>query len=375
VFAVLEEGDGTIRVGTLAGLFTAEGNRLVRPADSGPVVDRPVYFMTRDVDGRLWLGTDNGVFRWDGESVRHYTVHDGLVGRETNRAAGVVDSRGRIWIGMDRGLSVYRREFDEMHVVPPLLELLDIEIAERRHPMAQPAELLHRENTLVFRFRATSFVDEHRMQVRSWLEGFDPDWSEPRPMARGEMRYTNLPPGRYRFHVQAANAAGVWSETRRSAPIVIQAPMWRQPWAVLIGVALAAAVAYGLHRVAAQRRYARTLEREVETQIAALRLSEERVHRVRRAEMRRLDLTLGSIADGVVATDRLGRVILINPAAATITGWSPFDAVGRSVRDVLPLQANDDAAREIDPMTIPERAKRHIDHDVTLSDPRGAIRA
>jgi PAS domain S-box-containing protein len=163
----------------------------------------------------------------------------------------------------------------------------------------------------------------------------------------------------------------VWSEIRRSAPIVIQAPMWRQPWAVLIGVALAAAVAYGLHRVAAQRRYARTLEREVETQIAALRLSEERVHRVRRAEMRRLDLTLGSIADGVVATDRLGRVILINPAATTITGWSAFDAVGRSVREVLPLQANDDAAREIDPMTIPERAKRHIDHDVTLSDPRG----
>jgi len=369
VYAVLEDPDGTLWAGTAAGLRRAIGDRLVVAPSPGPRVDRAVFFLTRDQAGELWIGTDNGVLRWNGSDLRSYTVDHGIVGRETNRAAGVVDSSGRMWIGMDRGLSIYRPELDRPNAVPPTIELLDIEVGDRRIPMTSAVTLAHGENTVVFRFRAISFVDEGHVRIRSRLEGFDPDWLPPYPEPRGEVRYTHLPPGRYRFHVVAANLDGVASEVASSAPIVIRASVWRQPWFMALALAAAAALIYALHRVAAQRRYARTLEREVQDKLAALRLSEERLRRVQEAEMRRLDLTLGSIADGVIATDRLGRVLLINPAASAITGWSPLDAVGRPVAEVLPLRTNADTRVSIDPMKILE-AGGHGYHDTLLAHAR-----
>jgi PAS domain S-box-containing protein len=44
---------------------------------------------------------------------------------------------------------------------------------------------------------------------------------------------------------------------------------------------------------------------------------------------------LGNIADGIVAVDRDGNVVLWNPAAERITGVAAGEAVGRAIRDVL----------------------------------------
>src|SRR5436190_3912531 len=52
---------------------------------------------------------------------------------------------------------------------------------------------------------------------------------------------------------------------------------------------------------------------------------------------RRLDATLGSIGDAVLATDAAGRVIRLNPVAERLTGWSSAEALGRDVQEVLVL--------------------------------------
>ncbi|MFN7145359.1 MAG: ATP-binding protein, partial [Myxococcota bacterium] len=58
------------------------------------------------------------------------------------------------------------------------------------------------------------------------------------------------------------------------------------------------------------------------------RLSEER---------ERLHVTLSSIGDAVIATDRDGRVTMLNPVATALTGWAPEDAVGRPLAEVFPI--------------------------------------
>jgi PAS domain S-box-containing protein len=54
-------------------------------------------------------------------------------------------------------------------------------------------------------------------------------------------------------------------------------------------------------------------------------------------EKRLLDVTLGSIADGVVTTDAEGRILLLNSAAAGLTGWSHAEALGKELDKVLHL--------------------------------------
>ena len=54
-------------------------------------------------------------------------------------------------------------------------------------------------------------------------------------------------------------------------------------------------------------------------------------------------MTLGSIGDGVVATDAEGRVTFINPVARELTGWGD-DAIGKPIREVFNIVNEETAA-------------------------------
>ncbi len=59
--------------------------------------------------------------------------------------------------------------------------------------------------------------------------------------------------------------------------------------------------------------------------------SAEIIHR----EREQLEITLKSIGDGVIATDPQGRVILLNPIAIELTGWTQEEAAGQDLATVF----------------------------------------
>lgn len=66
-------------------------------------------------------------------------------------------------------------------------------------------------------------------------------------------------------------------------------------------------------------------------------------------ERDRLRVTLRSIAEGVVSTDKVGKITLINRIAESLTGWSSQEAVGRNIDDVLILTDERSGARVTNP--------------------------
>ncbi|MBI5383418.1 MAG: PAS domain S-box protein [Verrucomicrobia bacterium] len=52
-------------------------------------------------------------------------------------------------------------------------------------------------------------------------------------------------------------------------------------------------------------------------------------------ERERLSVTLASIGDALIATDAAGRVTILNPVGAALTGWSQQDALGQPVQSVF----------------------------------------
>ena len=52
-------------------------------------------------------------------------------------------------------------------------------------------------------------------------------------------------------------------------------------------------------------------------------------------EKNQLAITLNSIGDGVISTDSHGNIVMINPVAAKMTGWSQEEAVGKHITDVF----------------------------------------
>jgi PAS domain S-box-containing protein len=77
-------------------------------------------------------------------------------------------------------------------------------------------------------------------------------------------------------------------------------------------------------------------ERELHTTIH-IALHNHKMTRMLKETQQWLGSTLNCLADGVIITDARGRVTLVNPVAAELTGWSNDEARGTSWTRVLPL--------------------------------------
>lgn len=328
IFALHELADGRIWTGTRSGIFELSGrSSLVRP-DVPFEIDRPVFFIAGEYDDELWFGTSNGVRRWHRGRLDEYTRLDGMIGFDTNRDAAYVDAGGVLWVGMDRGLTLCQPDVQES-LSEPRLTITEIEINGSRQ---EPGDLSvpHDQNDVVFRFEAISLRNEARLRVRSWLEGLESDWQVPRRLLSRELRYTSLPPGGYRLHLQVISHSGVASPIIRSDRLVVRQPYWRRAWFRSVCLLLTLGIMWGAVTYISQRKYTRLLESAVRRSTESLRASEEAIA----AKKEQLAVTLASIQDGVIATDVRGKLILHNPAAERILGRSLEAESGGSLEEL-----------------------------------------
>jgi len=75
-----------------------------------------------------------------------------------------------------------------------------------------------------------------------------------------------------------------------------------------------------------------------------------------------LRVTLASVRDAVVATDEAAQIILFNPAAEALTGWTEGEAVGRPIEQVLELRESGSDS------PIPNPAKAVIRHGASVGE-------
>jgi signal transduction histidine kinase/CheY-like chemotaxis protein/ligand-binding sensor domain-containing protein len=108
IHAIAVAPQGVVWFGTRRGLFRSEN------ADSPPVpvekrglLSGNVWSLFYDRDGLLWIGTDNGVVRFDGAAWSSLGEQDGLPGRIVYAIGQAAD--GAMWFGTDGGLVRYRR--------------------------------------------------------------------------------------------------------------------------------------------------------------------------------------------------------------------------------------------------------------------------
>ncbi|MGO4780855.1 triple tyrosine motif-containing protein, partial [Lysobacter sp. 2RAB21] len=96
-------------------------------------------------------------------------------------------------------------------------------------------------------FAALSFADPDRVRARYTLEGFDQGWID--PGARRQAFYTNLPPGKYKFRVIAANNDGVWNPTGAALSFEIPPTFLQSVWFLLLCVGLALALLWFVYQL------------------------------------------------------------------------------------------------------------------------------
>jgi diguanylate cyclase (GGDEF)-like protein len=323
VSSLHQDGDGSLWVGTSKGLNhitqLKDGSfHVKRIGEKSELGTRLIEAIRSDKNAMIWVTTAAGMSKIDpvSNTVTEYSVEDGLTeGFYMDSAANAAN--GLLYFGSSSGITAVNPAIHSSASRPPQLAVTDIRVlnrslGDRNRPqdvtlegtLTQPRSLTlpWSANTISIEFAALHFAEPRRNAYTYWLEGFDkvPVQADAgHPVAT----YTNLAPGKYRFHLQGTNNKGVASRDEIVLPITITPPAWQTWWARSAVALLALALAGLLYRWGVRRltRRARHLEALLSERTDALKAAQHKL-----ANLSATD-TLTGIANRRCFDDQLAR--------------------------------------------------------------------
>ena len=105
ILSMIQTRDGYLWVGTYEGLSRFDGLRFTvfDKSNTPEMQNNGMMVMAEGADGAVWIGTPNGLLCRLGDKFRNFTVRDGL-SSDFILALGL-DAQGALWIGTTKGLN------------------------------------------------------------------------------------------------------------------------------------------------------------------------------------------------------------------------------------------------------------------------------
>jgi signal transduction histidine kinase len=160
--------------------------------------------------------------------------------------AGALTRDGELWFGSTRGAVRVEPEVPDSRGLPPVA-IEEMLADDRSVRFASNVRVGPGEGKLEVRYTAIRLRSPERTQFKYWMEGFDRDWTD-----AGQRRvayYTNLPAGRYRFHVVAFER----NDPRRAGEQILSIEwrpnFYRTSWFLAFCGLVAGALAWGSYRL------------------------------------------------------------------------------------------------------------------------------
>ena len=172
-------------------------------------------------------------------AVDAYGTADGMNIRECSgggHPAAWKLADGSLWFATLDGVSFIDPAHAAENRVPPPVVIEKVLVDDQARGLDQELTIQPGANRLEFQYAGLSFVAPQKVRYRYQLKGFDHGWIE--AGSRRAAFYTNLPPGRYRFAVMAANNDGVWNTAGASFALRLL-PHFYQTWWFYSALALA----------------------------------------------------------------------------------------------------------------------------------------
>ena len=199
-----------------------------------------VYCVRTDGSGNVWVSTEKGLARFkpdaeEGKKFKLFSTRDGIPIDKIYPYHFDKGKDGRFYLGGERGFglgyfSFHPDSIKENMLIPPVV-ISDFKVRNEPFPLdtaisyKKHIHLQYNQNFVSFEFASLDYNNPEMNRYSYKLEGVDKDW-----IYSGNRRfasYTGLLPGNYVFRVKGSNNDGYWNETGASIKITIATPPWK----------------------------------------------------------------------------------------------------------------------------------------------------
>ncbi len=171
-----------------------------------------------DMQGNMWLGTYNGIAKYDRTNSRFYSWYeeDGIGGNQFNDRAILRLSDNNVMIGGIHGLTFFNPVdvsvprnipiyFEDFYVFKDNNVYSLEEISKSRKYVGNNPDIVlkHNENSIIIMFTALQFNEYSKVNYSYKMEGLDLQWIKNNKVRQAY--YSKLPPGKYKFRARVDN--------------------------------------------------------------------------------------------------------------------------------------------------------------------------
>jgi len=264
--SLLFDSSGTLWIGTAKGISFLQAGVIHVPLGAPDPLYGEILGIAEN-KGWLWITTGNHVLRVKCSSLlndafqpgdyQEFGVTDGLASVEgVKRSRSLVnDNRGRVWFSLNQGISVLSPSAFSRPAFPMAIRLDGMLVDGKPVPPGGQIRVPSGQRRLTFRYAAVNVSNPEGVRYRYRLDTVDSAWSE--PTAVREVDYTNISPGRFKFHVVARNPDGVQSGDEATMMFDVEPALWQDRRYQLAAIAALLLLAWCLYRLRLRQMTAR----------------------------------------------------------------------------------------------------------------------
>lgn len=204
--------------------------------------------ITEDKNGNLWLAASSRIIRYSPDSPPDGNKYSCYVNDKTTFMHNAIINNGNtISMGGYNGIVSFNPLDLPVRgeaIAPMIADILIFNrsilsfpeqdrhrISEKMPPFTDRIEVKYNENSISFKFSATSFGENSLYDYAYMMDGVDSNWQYA-SSAQRVVTYSNLNPGEYRFRIRACDQLGTWSDKIAALDIIVKKAPWLSIWAV-----------------------------------------------------------------------------------------------------------------------------------------------
>ena len=235
ILSMTEGNDGSIWAATYGnGIFKFSGDSLASLSRTDMMLSDYCYSILADKYNAIWIGHERGFSVYYRDRGIFKTFNTDFAKSGVCNPGGMYQSPdGNIFIGTTEGVIFYDRSKDKKVIQAPINNVNYVTINDIVYPYKSSFSLPYSKRYYIkVGYTGINFRDPEKVFYQTWLDNYDDDWTKP---SQSRETVYRLSYGKYRFHLKSFNEEGLSDSTQVSFDIAIKKPLVKT-WGFILSV-------------------------------------------------------------------------------------------------------------------------------------------